>query len=67
VNSDTAQLIGLAVLLLAEQYMIAPWQFPLLARLWDIIARITASIANTLGFISMRARANYYLVVNYGG
>lgn len=65
-NSDMIQLAGLALLLLAEQYMVAPWQFQPLARMWDIIARVCGEIANVLGFISLQARANYFSVVEYG-
>jgi hypothetical protein len=65
-NSDTVQLVGLAVLVLAEQYMIAPWQFPVFARAWDIIAKAAAWLSYHLSFVAMRARANYYLVVNSG-
>lgn len=66
-NTDTAQLIGLAVLILAEQYMIAPWQFNVFARVWDAVAKICAFMADILGWVSMQARLNYYQVVSYGG
>ena len=62
-NSDTIQLIGLAVLILAEQYAIAPWQFPVFARIWDFLANLFANLSWWLGYASMRARANYYTAV----
>lgn len=64
-SSDTIQLIGLAVLILAEQYAIAPWQFPIFAQIWDAIANLCAQLSWWLGYASMRARANYYTAVEH--
>jgi hypothetical protein len=65
-NSDVVQLIGLGVLILVEQYAVAPWQFPVFARMWDYLANFFAAIAWITGRASMIARANYYSVVNSG-
>lgn len=64
-NSDTIQLIGLAVLILAEQYAIAPWQFPVFAKIWDFMANLFACLSWYFGFAAMRARDNYYLAVEH--
>lgn len=66
-NSDIIQLIGLGLLILAEQYMIAPWQFPVFAKMWDFIARITGTLSWLLGRLSVEARLNYFSVVSNVG
>lgn len=65
-NSDTIQLIGLAVLILAEQYAVAPWQFTAFAKFWDWLATFCSKLSWLLGYLSMRARINYYVAVNSG-
>lgn len=64
-NSDVIQIIGLAVLILAEQYAISPWQFPVWAKMWDYLANLFADLAVALGYMSYRARKNYYLAVEH--
>ena len=64
-DENTAQLIGIAVITLAQVYAVAPWKFPVLAGILDLIARITAWLSWHLGFIAMRARDRYYQVVAY--
>lgn len=64
-NSDVIQLIGLAVLILAEQYAVAPWQFQMFAKMWDFMANMFADLAAVLGYMSYRARQNYFMAVEH--
>lgn len=64
-NSDVIQLIGLAVLILAEQYAVAPWQFPVWAKAWDFMANLFADLAALLGYMSYRSRQNYFMAVEH--
>jgi hypothetical protein len=68
VNETAVQLIGLGVLVLAEQYMINPMAgYAILAKVWDFLANIFAQLSWLFGFAAMHARANYYTVVNANG
>lgn len=62
-NSDAIQLIGLGIILLAEQYMIAPWQFPFFAKMWNFLANLFALLSSKFAIASITARDNYNLVV----
>jgi hypothetical protein len=65
VDENTAQLIGIAVITLAQVYAIQPWKYPFLAAILDLIARATAWLSWKLGFVAMHARESYYEVVAY--
>lgn len=62
-NPDNIKMIAAAIVALSQVYMIAPWQFPIFARMWDWVARFCGWLANMLAWISMKARLNYYLVI----
>lgn len=66
-QNDLIQLISMASLIVIEAYAIQPWKFPVFAIFWDWIARITGHLANWLGWQSMHARSNYYMVVSQNG
>lgn len=65
-NDDTFGMIAAAVVALCQIYEMNGSQFPLLAVVWDIIARIAGIIAWITGRIAMNARLNYFMVVNSG-
>jgi hypothetical protein len=63
--SDEAwQFIAAAVVTLAQVYMVEPWKFPILAKFWDTVARICGELANMLGLVAVKARANYFSVIS---
>lgn len=62
-SEETIQLIAAAVVTLTQIYMLEPWKFPIFAWFWDQIARFTGELANVLGYISCKARLNYYAAV----
>lgn len=62
-DESTAQLIGIAIVTLAQVYAIQPWKFPVWAAILDLIARAAAWLSWKLGFVSMYARDSYYRVV----
>lgn len=59
-SEETFQLIAAAVVTLTQIYMLEPWKYPIFAWFWDTIARFTGELANVLGYISVKARLNYY-------
>lgn len=63
-NEETFQLIAAAVVTLTQIYMLEPWKFPVFAWFWDAVARWAGELANTLAWVSVRARANYFNVVS---
>jgi hypothetical protein len=58
--------LATAALVLAEAYAVQPWKFPVFAWFWDFIARVCGRLANSLGWISVNARANYFMAVTGG-
>lgn len=58
-------LIAVAVAIAQINYL-SPDGMHTLARLWDKLAKVLAFLANVLGWWAMKARENYYLVVNNG-
>lgn len=62
-SEDLIQLIATAVVVLSQLYFMEPWKFPIFAKFWDTIARICGRMANVLGWVSVEARANYFLAV----
>jgi hypothetical protein len=62
-SDETFQLIAAAVVTLTQLYMVEPWKFPVFAWFWDTIATFCGELANVLAFISMKARLNYYAVI----
>ena len=63
-SEEWVKLIAAAVVTLAQVYVVEPWKFPVFAQFWDWLARVTGVLANRLGWISVKARINYYSVVN---
>ena len=66
-SEETIQLIAAAVVTLAQVYIMDPWKFPVIAQLWDAIARFCGELANVLATISMQARLNYYDAIHANG
>lgn len=62
-SDETFQLIAAAVVTITQLYMVEPWKFPIFAWFWDTVARFCGELANLLAFISMKARLNYYNVI----
>jgi hypothetical protein len=60
VRDEYVQLICYAAATLMQVYVTEPWKFTAFARMWDVIARYCAWLANMLGWASMKARENYY-------
>jgi uncharacterized membrane protein len=63
-DSEMAQLIGVGIIMLAQAYVVQPWNFPIMAAIWDSIAILAAQLANAFAWLAMHARSNYYLAVN---
>lgn len=61
-DSDLIQVVMLCALAYFELCTVRG-NNPALAYMWDIIATISGWIANLLGHISVRARLNYFEVV----
>lgn len=62
-RDEWVNLIAAAVVTLAQVYVLEPWKFPVFAKFWDWIARLTGQLANRLAWWSMHARANYYIAI----
>lgn len=62
-TEDTVQLVAAAIIALSQLYMIEPWKFPIFAAFWDWTAKICGILANVLGWISIRARHNYFISI----
>lgn len=62
-NPENLKIIAATIVALSQVYMIAPWQFPVFARIWDWIARVCSFLANVLAWTAMQARLNYYTVI----
>lgn len=62
-SEDTFQLIAAAIIALSQIYLIEPWKFPVFAIFWDWLAKVCGYTANVLGYMSMRARANYFVSI----
>lgn len=63
-DDQTVQLIATAIIVVTQIYAAEPWKFPVLAKVWDIIARICGELATAFADVAMQARLNYYMVVN---
>jgi len=63
VSEDTIQLIAAAAIAIAQIYVMEPWKFQVFARFWDWVARLTGTLANILGYISLEARHNYFIAL----
>jgi hypothetical protein len=66
-SDEAVQLIAAAVVTLAQLYVIEPWKYPVFAYWWDWIAKICGNLAKILADVAMRARLNYFTVVNSYG
>ena len=66
-HDEWIKLAAAAALIVMQAYAVQPWKYPVLALFWDWVARITGQVANRLGWISVNARANYYLAVETSG
>lgn len=65
-SDETKRIIAQAAIALVYVWAAYEHEFPMLAWLYDLIARITGQMANALGTISMKARYNYFQVVTNG-
>jgi len=61
--SDEMQLLLLTVLAVYEIYASRYHDYPLYAKFWDVIARISGAIANFFASMAMNARLAYYEAV----
>jgi hypothetical protein len=65
-SNETWQMIAAAIVALTQVYATRTDAGMLTARFWDFVARVCGQIANFLGWMSLRARANYFAAVTYG-
>lgn len=63
IMDEKVKAIATAVLIVSQLYILEPWNAPAFSRAWDFIARWTGYLANVLGWISVKARLNYYQTV----
>ena len=62
-SDDTIQLLAAVALGLIQIYAVEPWKFHVFARFWDWLARVSGGLANYLGWMSIRARHNYFIAL----
>ena len=60
-SDDTIQLLAAVALGLIQIYAVEPWKFHIFARFWDWLARVSGALANTLAWMSINARHNYFI------
>lgn len=68
--SDNAQQIFHGVLMLvvvaAEWYVMQPYREPVIARMWDAVARLCRFLAYRIGRYALKAEHNYYIAAEAG-
>lgn len=63
-SDETIKLVAVAVVTVAQVYVMEPWKYPVFAKFWDLVARLAGSLAKILADLAMQARLNYFTAVS---
>lgn len=63
-SEEVIQLLGIIILAVFELYTVRAHDYPVFAKFWDTIARITGAIAKFFADLAMSARLSYWEAVN---
>lgn len=56
----------MAAIILLEWWLMQPYHEPVIARLWDMIARWARFMAARFGWLALHAEHNYYIAAEAG-